>query len=79
MSLGKICYDPQHSAVFGSVSKLVTTSKNKINDFDERLSSQEAYIPHKAVRKSFPRNPYIVTNIDDCWEMDLADLSSFKI
>jgi hypothetical protein len=28
------------------------------------------------VRKRFPRNPYAVTNIDDAWEMDLADLSS---
>jgi transposase InsO family protein len=27
------------------------------------------------VRKRFPRNPYTVTNIDDVWEMDLADLS----
>jgi hypothetical protein len=27
------------------------------------------------VRKRLPGNPYIVTNIDDIWEMDLADLS----
>jgi transposase InsO family protein len=26
----------------------------------------------------FPRNPYTVTNIDDVWEMDLADLSSLS-
>ena len=31
---------------------------------------------HKQVRKWFPRNPYTVTNTDDVWEMDLADLSS---
>jgi len=33
---------------------------------------------HKPVRKRFPRNPYTVTNIDDVWEMDLADLSSLS-
>ena len=36
------------------------------------------YNLHKAVRKRFPRNPYTVTNIDDVWEMDLADLSSLS-
>jgi len=34
----------------------------------------EQYILHNHVRKRFPRNPYTVTNIDDTWEMDLADL-----
>ena len=36
------------------------------------------YTLHKPVRKMFPRNPYSVTNIDDVWEMDLADLSSLS-
>ena len=40
------------------------------------LSSQNMYTLHKPVRKSFPRIPYTVTNVDDVWEMDLADLSS---
>jgi len=33
---------------------------------------------YKPVRKRFPRNPYSVTNIDDVWEIDLADLSSLS-
>ena len=33
---------------------------------------------HKPIRKRFPRNPYTVTNIDDVWEMDFADLSSLS-
>ena len=36
------------------------------------------YTLHKPVRKRFPRNPYTVTNIDDVWEMDLADLNSLS-
>ena len=43
---------------------------------EEWLSSQNTYTLHKQVRKKFPRNPYTVTNVDDFWEMDLADLSS---
>ena len=43
---------------------------------EEWLSSQNTYTLHKPVRKMFPRNPYTVKNIDDIWEMGLADLSS---
>jgi len=38
------------------------------------LSFHNTYTLHKHVRKRFPLNPYIVTNIDDVWGMDLADL-----
>ena len=37
---------------------------------------QVVYTLHKSVRKTFPRNPYTVTNSDHIWEMELADLSS---
>jgi len=30
------------------------------------------------VRKRFPRIPYTATNINDAWEMDLADLFPFE-
>ena len=78
MSLGKVYYDPKHPAGFGSVAKLVKASKNKKRFVEKRLSSQNTYTLHKPVRKKFPRNPYTVTNIDDGWEMDLADLSSLS-
>ena len=73
MSLGNVYYDPNHPASFGSVAKLVKASKNKKKHVEEWLSSQNTYTLHKQVRKRFPRNPYTVTNIDDVWEMDLAD------
>ena len=78
MSLGNVYYDPNHPASFGSVAKLVKGSKNKKKHVEEWLSSQNTYTLHKQVRKRFPRNPYTVTNIDDVWEMDLADLSSLE-
>ena len=58
------------------MSKLVKASKNKETDVVKWLSNQNTYTLNKPVRKCFPRNPYTVTNIDDVWEMDLADLSS---
>ena len=78
MSLGKVYYDPKHAAGFGSVEKLVKTSKHKKRFVEEWLVSQNTYTLHKPVRKRFPRNPYTVTNIDDVWEIDLADLSSLS-
>jgi hypothetical protein len=74
MSLSKIYYDPKNAAGFGLVAKLVKVSKTKKSVVEE-WSGQNMYTLHKPVRKRFPRNPYIVTNID-VWEMDLADLSS---
>lgn len=78
ISLVKIYYDPKQSAGVGSVTKLVKISKNKRRDVEEWLSGQNTYTLHKPVRKSFPRNLYTITNIDDILEMDLADLSSLS-
>ena len=78
MYLGKVYYDPKHAAGYGSVANQVKASKTKKRDVEEWLSGQNTYTLHKPVRKSFPRNPYTVTNID-VWEMDLADLSSLSI
>jgi len=75
ISLGKVYYDPKHAAGFGSVAKVLKAGKNNKRDVGEWLSGQNTYTLHKPVRKRFPRNPYTVTNIDDVWETDLADLS----
>jgi hypothetical protein len=78
MSLGKVYYDPSHPPSFGSAANLVKASKsNKRRNIEEWLSGQDTYTLQKPVRKRFPRNPYTVTNIDDVWEMDLADLTNW--
>jgi len=78
MSLGKIYYDPKHTAGFSSAEKLVSGAKSNKRNVEEWLSSQDTYTLHKLVRKRFPRNPYTCTNIDDVWKIDLADLSSLS-
>jgi len=47
-------------------------------DVEEWLSGQNTYTLHMSVRKKFPRNRYTVTNINDAWENDLADLISLS-
>jgi len=74
MSLGKIYYDPKHAAGFSSAAKLVRAAKSNKRNVEKWLSGQDTYTLHKPVRKRFPRNLYIVTNIDDVWEIDLEDL-----
>ena len=78
MSLGKFFYDPKYPDGFESVAKLANASKTNKGIVNVWLSGQNTYTLHKPVRKRFPRNPYTVTNIDDVWEMDLADLSSLS-
>ena len=74
-SLGKIYYDRKYTAGFSSAAKLVSAAKSNTRNVEEWLSSHDTYTLHKPVRETFPRNSYTVTNIDDIWEMDLADLS----
>jgi hypothetical protein len=76
MSLDKVYYNPKQPASFSSVAKLVKATKHKKKDVQEWLSAQDTYTLHKVARKRFPRNPYTLTNIDDVWEADLADLTS---
>jgi hypothetical protein len=78
MSLSKVSYDPKYAAGFGSVANLVKASKNKKRDVEEWLSGQDTYTLHKPAHERFPRNLYTVTNIDDFWEMILADFRSLS-
>ena len=43
------------------------------------LQSKETYTLHKPVRSNFPRNRVIITGIDDHWQADLVDISSWQV
>jgi len=75
MSLGKVYYE---SKQVGSLAKTVKAGKLNKKYLEEWYSCQDKYTLHKPVRKKFPRNPYMVTNIVNGWKMDLADLSSLS-
>lgn len=72
-SLTKIYYNPNHPCSFSNSKKLWLACKKKIRkaDINTWLKKQECYTIHKQRRKKFPRQSYIVDNIDDLWEIDL--------
>lgn len=80
LKLKQIYYDPTNSASFAGERKLLEVTKNKIprDKVIGWLETQDAYNKHKLTRKTFPRRPYSVNNIDDYWEVDLIDLKSIK-
>ncbi|RWR99203.1 hypothetical protein B4U79_05222, partial [Dinothrombium tinctorium] len=48
------------------------------HDVNQWLSTQPTYTLHKTARKRFERNKIIVSGIDEQWQADLADVSSFS-
>jgi hypothetical protein len=76
MALGKLYYNPEHPALYASVAKLQKASKLQKQNVVNWLTGQDTCTILKQVRKRFPRNPYTVNNVDDAWEMDLADVSN---
>jgi hypothetical protein len=79
-TLEKIYYDPKSSACYAGSQPLIGKTKTKINPrkTKEWLLTQDAYTLHTPRRKKFPRNRYIVSNIDDLWQADLAVLKNLS-
>lgn len=57
------------------LNKKTESTLRKTNDW---LRQQNVYTLHRPVVRNFKRNPYIVNNIDDVWEMDLVDLKMYR-
>lgn len=79
-TLDETYYDPGHPAGYAGARNLVRAAGRRESRTAVRrwLAAQDAYTLHKPVRRKFPRGRYEVSNIDDLWEADLADLSSSK-
>ena len=72
--LKRIYYDPSHPAGLGSVAALAAVSKVPIKRVKQWLMKQPTYTLHRRALKRFPTRKYYVSNIDDQWQMDLADM-----
>lgn len=79
LELHRIYYDISHPAGYSSVNKLTKAMNGKISkaDVSKWLQSQETYTLHKPVIKKFPRNKYILSNINELWQADLSDLRTY--
>lgn len=77
--INRIYYDPSNPAGFGSIDKLSKAMKEKMDkkQVKEWLQSQETYTLHKPIRKKFPRNRYILSNINELWQADLSDMRTY--
>lgn len=61
---------------YSSIDKLIRNTGLKRTQVKKYLEGKESYTLHRQARKRFTRNIYSVNNIDDLWEMDLADVGN---
>lgn len=76
----KVYFDLKHPAGLGGYSKLRAHLGKHIknNEIKTFLSSQDAYTLHYPRTRMFKRDFVFVTNIDEEWQIDLADLSKYS-
>jgi transposase InsO family protein len=77
--LKKYFYNPDEPTAYSTLPKLVkVTGKPREKEVSDWLLKQDAYTLHKPIRRKFQRNFYTVSNINDVWELDLADLQNIS-
>lgn len=79
MSYEETYYDPAHAVGYAGARNLLGAHERRAKPrIYEWLRNQDAYTLHRPVRRRFPRLIYNVTNVDDCWEIDLCDMQRLK-
>lgn len=73
--LSDVYYDIKHPAGFTSIAKLAKASDVNENVVRSWLKEQPAYTLHRQARKNYPTRPYIIHDIDEQWQADLADVT----
>jgi len=73
--LSDIYYDPSHPAGLSSAQKLANASGTPLKKVKEWLKAQPTYTLHRSARKKYPTRNYIVHDIDEQWQADLADVA----
>ena len=71
--------DPKHPGSLGGIDRLLrSTEKNEDkSSVLKALQHVDAYTLNKENRRTFPRNPVVVTNLQHQYQIDLADLSKY--
>ena len=73
--LKDIYYNPKNPASFSSIDKLSKASGINKSKVKKWLKAQPTYTLHRQARKRYPTRKYIVHDIDEQWQADLADVS----
>jgi hypothetical protein len=75
----KYFYEPSTLAAYSTLPKLVgVRGKKHKKHVSGCLLKHDAYASHKPVRKTFERNFYTVSNLNDVWDLDPADLQNIE-
>ena len=79
--LGKLYYDPKTG--YGGIQALSRQAKAKgykipLGEIKRWLKEQDTYTLHKPIHRQFQRQRTRVTDIDEQWQLDLADVSNLK-
>lgn len=72
--LKEVYYNPRHPASFGSIAKLSQATGVARKKVKEWLMGQATYTLHHQARKRYPTRQYIVHDLDDQWQADLAEV-----
>ena len=73
--LRKVYYDLNHPAGFASIRKLAQATRLSQKTVKAWLKKQATHTLHRQARKKYPTRRYIVHDIDEQWQADLADVS----
>lgn len=76
--LKSIYYDPKNPAGFASIAKLARASGYSTAKVKTWLKAQPTYTLHRQARKRYSTRKYIVHNIDEQWQADLADVGLIR-
>ena len=75
----KLFYDVSKPSAISTLAKIQAAIEGQAEGKSVPLAwleREDAYTLHKTVRKHFPRNPYVVSNVMDVWEADLLDVKN---
>lgn len=80
LEIHNIYYDISHPAGYSSLNKLSDAMKSKMSKDEVKkwLEAQETYTLHKPVQRRFPRNRYVLSNLNELWQADLSDMRSYS-
>ena len=73
--LKTIYFNPKNPNGLSSIHKLSKSSGVSEKKVKEWLKSQPTYTLHRTARKKYPTRKYIVHDLDEQWQADLADVA----
>jgi len=78
VEMNQIYGNPKNPGSLGGIDRLRKAANVSRREAVEYLEGKDEYTVNKERRTNFKRNPIIVTNLQQQYQMDLADMSKYK-